>query len=223
MKYVLIALVVIGLAVGGWYAAWSSGMEPHLAQVNATIAHYNEQFKTATYRATFKAGSVHASGFPFGKKIVISRPNLAMVRGNETYAIEAASIELTFEDEAQGRYRVVFPDAIDAMYAEAGKAPEAYTVRLLDIPLLWTRVQDTSPACRGDACQAKSGAVLTQIGFQPPRMILIEASLGDKSEKIGFQMIALPKPLFRDIPRDPSYTVSIFVDMLRQALVFRGQ
>lgn len=223
MKYVLIALVGIGFAVGGWYAAWNSGMKPHLARVNTTIAHYNEQFKTTSYRATFKADSVYASGFPFSKKIVIAHPNLAMVWGNETYAIEAENIELTFEDEAQGRYRVAFPDAIGAIYAEAGKAPEAYTVKLLDIPLLWTRVQDTSPTCPGDDCQAKPGSVLTQIGFQPPGMILIEASLGNKSEKIGFKMIALPKPLFQDIPRDPSYAVSIFVDMLRQALVFKDQ
>lgn len=223
MRYLLVALVVLGLFVGGWYGAWSSGMRPHLVRVNATIAYYNEQFKTSSYRATFKADSVHAGGFPFKKKIIIDHPNLAMVWGNETYMIESEHIELVFEDKAQGRYRVMFPDAIRAMYAEAGKAPEAYTVKLQDIPLLWARVQDTSPMCRGDTCQAMPEAVLTQIGFQPPGMILIEASLGGKSEKIGFKMIALPKPLFMDIPRDPSYPVSIFVDMLRQALVFRNQ
>ncbi len=218
-KLLLISLaLIIGTAL--WYQSWNAAMKPHVARINQSITHYNQQFKTSNYRATFKSESVRASGFPFAHMVVIDKPNLAMVWGQETYAVETECIELHFEDAGQGRYRLVLPDAIHALYAEAGKAPEAYKVNVENSPTLWARVMDTSSFCKGESCQAKPDAVLSEIGFQPNGDITLDASLGDKTQKIGFPIMALPKPLFMPIPNDPSRPVSLFVGMLREALVF---
>lgn len=215
----ILLLALAGLVA--WYVSWSASMKPHVERVEKTIAHYNERFKTSTYRATFKAQSIHASGFPFSRSITIENPNLAMVWGRETYAVEASYLTLQFEDEAQGRYSVILPGAIEALYSEEGKAPEAYRIAVSNGPGLWARVKDTPPRCNDESCKAKPEELLSEIGFQLHGDILLDASLGERNEKIGFKLMALPKPLFMPIPNDPARPVSLFIGMLREELVFQ--
>ena len=219
-RLVLLAVVTIAALTAGC-VNWTSDMKPHVERIEASIAHYNEQFKTSTYRATFKSDAVYASGFPFSHSVTIKHPNLAMVWGKETYAIEAAYITLAFEDANQGRYRIELPRTIQALYAEAGKAPETYIVDVSDIPTLWIRVKDSVPICKNHpGCAAEPEAILAEIGFQPNGDIVLGAQMNDRSEQIGFSMMEMPKALFMPIPNDPSRAISLFVGMLREALVF---
>lgn len=223
MRRSLFILLIAAIGIVLWYGQWRASMAPHVKRIEATIAHYNERYKTTAYRATFKADAVYASGFPFARRVTVDHPNLAMVWGNETYAVEADYIILAIGDEGQGRYGISLPPTLHALYAEAGKVPESYSVSAAEAPSLWMRVQDVPPQCGDDACRARADAVLQQLGFQPHGAIVLTASLNGKSETIAFPMMALPKPVFMAIPADPSRPVSLFIGMLREALVFKDQ
>lgn len=214
----IIALPVAILA--GWYVKWSASMEPHITRVEQTIDAYNQRFKTSAYRATLKANGIYASGFPFQKTVVIDTPNMAMVWNNETYAIEAEYLKLHFEDKAQGRYSVSMPEEIQALYASPNTAPEAYKVSINTPPSIWLRVKDTRPQCKTQDCMATPEALLSEVGIQPNGTILLSAAMKDRSEQIAFPLQAIPKPYFLALPNDPSRAVSLFVGMLREALVF---
>lgn len=219
-KWTAIALIAF-VSLFVWHRIWLAGMQPHVKRIEETIAHYNQLYKSSTYRATIKAAEVRAAGFPFLKKVIIDQPNLAMVQGGITYAVETECIQLIFEDAKQGRYRAEIINDINALYAEAGKAPEAYVVKVSNMPSLWARVQDTSPRCVGEHCAAKPEKLLAELGFELKGDVLLTATLADRSERIGFNAAAIPKPIFMPIPSDVSRPLSLFVGMLREALVFK--
>lgn len=210
MKKLLLLILLLLAILGGWYATWRSGMGGHIDRVEATIAQLNQRYKTPRYRATIEYAAIKPSGFPFSRSITITSPRINMIEGRETYSIGLSHATLTYEDETQGRYRLRVSPETQALYAIEGSAPEHYRVSVSGMPGLWLRAGEGE----GDV------APLAQIGFQLAAETMLKAQLGDKTRDIAFRQMAFPKPLFIDIPGDIAYPVSIYVGMLREALVF---
>jgi hypothetical protein len=206
----IITLLVTAIGIAAWVGVWRSGMGTHVALIERSIAHYNQQFKTSSSRSTLKVSGIEAAGFPFAQRVVLRNPSISMVWGEETYAVEMSYITLALEDEREGRYRVTLAPESNALYAQPNRAPESYHVLLNAAPDIWARAgQGATPE-----------TILTQIGIATPHDILLEARLGTSSKKIGFPARTMPLPLFIPIPNDPSRGVSLYVGMLREALVY---
>lgn len=208
MKKTLLCAVLLLAVIGGWYIAWRSSMGTHVARVEATITELNHRYKTPRYRATIEYGSIKPTGFPFSRRVTILSPRINMIEGRETYSIGLSSATLSLEDE--GRYRLNISSDAMAFYATEGKAPEHYSLTVSGMPGLWLRAGEGKGA----------GAPLEQVGFQLTAQTTLKAQLGDETRDIGFRQMPFPKPMFIDIPRDIAYPVSIFVGMLREALVY---
>lgn len=212
-KYGITALIIL-LVMGAWYWSWSSAAAPHVSRVKATIAHYNEQYKTPRYRATIKAASIESSGFPFATRVVLREFEVTMVEGNQTFAVTIPLITLSLANEKRGEYDVSVSSDSGAFYSVNGSAPEQYSITAENIPSLSLSV------CNSKDCEAKQGDNLQFISGFLPKHLLLNASLNGKTQAIAFDF-PLPTPFSFLIPADISYPLSIYVGMYREALVLR--
>lgn len=202
------------LVLGAWYWSWSSAAALHVARVKATIAYYNQQYKTNFYRATIKNASVHSAGFPFATRIVLNDFEVTMVRGNETFAVSIPRVTLSMSNEKRGEYDVTISSASSALYSINGSAPEQYSIVADDVPSLALSI------CNSKDCEAKQEDVLQFISGFLPKHLLLNATLNGKTQAIAFDF-PLPTPFSFPIPADISYPLSIYVGMYREALVLR--
>jgi hypothetical protein len=222
----LIVILIIFLAVTfGWYVAWRAMLSADVARVKTSIAFQDQRFKTVNRFITFKANAVQPSGFPFHFRVVVKRPTLTMISGQETYAVSVDEISLTPVDSGQGRYRVSAPATVDALYAVSGGALENYRVTLSSVPALLLRAQGDSRECMdmpGSASCADVAADAPLISFavQMPASLTLHATLNSDSRDIGFTFTPLNIPLFATIPANIDGPLQIFVGMLREALVY---
>ena len=204
MRKLLIILAVVLAAMGGWYVAWKNIMADDVAQVKASIAHHAQAIRSVSHTAVFKADDVYATGFPFSFRVAVHRPTLTQVWGNESYAVSFEKIKLRRSDDA--RFEVDAPVAFNAMYAQVGKAPEQYRVKLNEMPTIWVASEGSGP--------------FTQYGSLLPKKLVLDVTLDGRTEQIGFDFL-MPLPMKAPIPADVSRPLQIFVGMLREALVFQ--
>lgn len=210
----LIILLLIALAIlGAWYMSWKNGMSSHIGLIERSIAEANQRYKTNAYRATIEHGAIHASGFPFKRAVRVEAPSITMIYGKETYAIRLPELYFTLEDELLRSFQLTLPSQATALYAIEGKAPENYSIDISGVPQVWMRVF-------GVHSKVPPNVTLREVGFQLPPEIMLNATLGDRTEKIAFRQMALPRPIFMKIPADISRPTYLFVGMLREALVF---
>lgn len=202
------------LVLGAWYWSWSSAAAPHVSRVKATIAHYNEQYKTPRYRATIKTASISSGGFPFATRVVLREFEITMIEGNQTFAVTIPRVTLSLSNEKRGEYDVDVSKDSGAFYAISGQAPEQYRISVGDLPSISLRT------CQEKDCMAKPGDVLQFISGFLPRHLPLDATLNGKTQAIAFDF-PLPTPFSLPIPADISYPLSIYVGMYREALVLR--
>lgn len=226
MRNVAYAFSACVLLVAGWYLIWSHLMAGDVARVKASIDHHYQRIKTAERYVTLKADEVYATGFPFGFRVAVARPTLSQVWGTQSYAISFDHIELEKVGDDDGRYRVIAPSSFDAMYAEEGKAPEKYRVSVNAMPGLLLRAAGSSRECPNlpgtKRCEpVADDAPLNAYAVQLPSNLVLEVSLNGKTQKIGFNFMPINLPIFQTIPDRMSGPLTIFVGMLREALVFK--
>lgn len=226
MKRAIIIFSAVFLAVIGWYLIWNSMMAEDVARVKATIAHHDARIKTMHRTMTLKAEDVYATGFPFGFRVRVDRPTLSKIWGKESYAVSFDHVELEKQDDAQGRYAVLAPNTLDALYAIEGSAPEKYTVTVNELPGVLVRAQGSSMQCSGlpgsARCEAVSDeAPLISYAAQMPRNVVLDVSLNGKTKQIGFTFMPLNIPVFMTIPAEMSGPLEVFVGMLREAMVYQ--
>lgn len=209
MRSLIIAIVVVLVAIGGWFVAWKSMMAADVAHVEASIKHRYEAIKAVSPHTTFKVDGVYATGFPFKFRVAVHRPTLTQIWGGETYAISFEKIELDVASDNQSLYRFKSPREFDAMYAKDGSAPEQYRIALSDAARI--SLQSDAP-----------GGPLTRYAAQLPQKLVLDVTLNGQTKQIGFDFpFALPMPIFTTIPADASRPLQIFVGMLREAMVFQ--
>lgn len=237
MRIAIISISVLLSAIAGWYLLWSQLMAGDVARVKASIDYHYQRIKTAERYVTLKADDVYATGFPFGFRVAVARPTLSQVWGRESYAVSFKKIELESMGGDDARYRVITPATFDALYAEEGKAPEKYRVALNKVPGLQLAAQIPSPLGGGLGwgrnkamphpdnaplpASPLQGEELKYFAVQLPRNLVLEVSLNGKTQQIGFNFMPINLPIFQTIPDRMSGPLTLFVGMLREALVFQ--
>jgi hypothetical protein len=227
MRKAIYAISACVLLVAGWYFLWTQMMTADVARVKASIDHHYQRIKTAERYVTLKADDVYATGFPFGFRVAVARPTLSQVWGTQSYAVSFEKIELESTGGDDGRYRVIAPSTFDAMYAEDGKAPEKYRVSVNAMPGLLLRAGGNSRECPNlpgaKRCEpVAEDAPLNAYAVQLPSNLVLDVSLYGRTQKIGFNFMPINLPIFQTIPDRMSGPLTLFVGMLREALVFQG-
>jgi hypothetical protein len=226
MKKFLTVLAILIALVGAYYAYWRSTLSDHVARVEATIVHHNEEFRKHNRWITLKADSVEPAGFPFKAKLRVDRPTLTFVWGKETYGASFPYIELQPRNERSGSYDVLYPVPLEAVYAADGKAPEEYSVELVTPMPVILRAQGDSRACPnlpGTQPCKQVGATDPLISFaaQLPHKMVLKVGYLDDSSEIGFETVPLPVQVFMAIPKEADRPLQVFVNMLREAMIFQ--
>jgi hypothetical protein len=214
-------VVVLTLA---WFGVWYAMLAGDVARVKASLAYHNEAMRERSATVNLKFDAVYATGFPFRFAIGVDRATLSMIDGDESYAISIPRLTLEPTDASDGRYRVVLPDAIEALYAKSGAAPEHYTVRANPLPELALSARPARDRCgpmTGKTCAAvASDAPLVSYAVGLPSSITLTMTLGQESRDAAFPLMAISVPFFQDIPADMRYPLEMFVRVLREALVY---
>jgi hypothetical protein len=223
LKYALPALLI---AFALWYGAWRALMAPQVAQVKASIAHHDAAIRAINRSASLRADGVSPAGFPFGFRVRVARPTLAEIWSKVSYAVSFESVELERVNTKEGRYRLILPDTVEAIYAEDGKAPERYVVKASTVPAVLLRATESSSRCPNipgvKPCPpAADGAPLISFAVSLPSQLTLDASMSGQTKQIGFTFIAMEIPVFHAIPSNLSRPLQLFVGMLREALVFK--
>lgn len=225
MRRFFVLVGIAGLLIVAWFIAWHSLMAADVARVKASIAYHDTAIKALQPHVTLKADDVQATGFPFGFRILVIRPILSQITGNESFAISLPSVELQKVDTPEGRYRVLAPDTFEAMYAEQGAAPEQYQIRVSPVPAVLLRAQGNSQRCSplpgAQHCPAVAeDAPLISFAAQLPESLMLDVTLNDKTKHIGFHFTPVNVPIFMTIPADMDRPLQLFVGMLREAMVY---
>ena len=212
----------------GRYGFWSWTISDDIARVRATIDHHNQQFKAGNRFVVLKSDGVSASGFPFAFHVKVTRPTLSMIYGKETFAVSLPALYLAPRNRAQGKYEVIIPNEIDALYAKDGEAPENYVVTLDKMPDILLRAQADSGECSmlpgAPPCpDVAADAPLISYAAKLPTRLTLHVTLGPESRDIGFDFMPLSIPIFAAIPTDADRPLQIFVGMLREAVVFKAK
>lgn len=219
----LLALLLV------WFAIWFVMMRPHVARIEASLKYQNEQQKI--YGAfkpilNIKYDDVYATGFPFRFEVAVVRPTLSMIYVNETYAVSFPQVTLSSSDSALGRYRVNVPATIEAFYAKDGGVPEHYTATARPVPDLLLSAQAADVKCgplTGKACSpVAADAPIVSYAVGLPKAIQLHMVLNGKTRDVHFPIapVEIKLPIFRTIPNDLSTPLEIFVNILREGLVF---
>ena len=208
-----------------WLGVWSWLMAGDVARVKASIDYQYAKLRTHNHMMSIEADAVFATGFPFAFKVGVTRATLSMVDGDETFAISIPELTLVPMDSGQGSYRVLLPDAVEALYAKAGAAPEHYVVRVDAMPKLLLSAADSKKQCgpmAGTACVdvARDAPLISYaVGLEKP--ITVHMQLGSETRDATFDVPKIPVPIYQEIPADLSRPLQLFVGVLREALVFK--
>jgi hypothetical protein len=216
--------VVLTLA---WFGVWYAMLAGDVARVKASLAYHNEAFRATKSTVNFKADAVYPTGFPFRFAVGIDRPTLSMVDGDESFSVSFARVTLTPLDAAQGTYRLNLPAEVEALYAKNGQAPEHYFVTADMVPQVQLSARDAKARCgpmTGTPCpEVAADAVLASFALGLPKTITLTMTLNGASRAAAFPLspIAINVPVFQPIPADVSWSLQLFVGVLREALVHK--
>lgn len=223
-RTLLLAIATIALTLGTYYAIWYHGLSDDVARVEATLAHHNAEFRKQNRWVTLKADSVGRTGFPFAARVLVKRPTLTFVRGDETYGVSLPWAMLTERDAASGTYEVTYTPTAEALYAKSGQAPEEYAVTPDHAPVLLMRAQGDSRECSpflgAQRCpEVGAEAPLITFAVQLPESITLTMALNGKEKKANFKLIPVNIPLYQRIPAEMDRPVEMLVLILREALI----
>lgn len=225
MRQLLKIFGVIFAITALWLTVWMLMMRADVARVKASITHHNEAFRTANTYVNFKADDVYATGFPFRFQVVVARPTLSMVDGDESFSVSFARVLLTPTDAGQGRYHVELPREVEALYGKNGTAPEHYFVVADIVPQLSLSAADSKKPCGpmvGKACvdvAADAPIISYAVGFAPS--ITLSMTLNGETRAANFPLPPIPVPVFQPIPSAVAGSLQLFVGVLREALVYK--
>ncbi|MES2984824.1 MAG: hypothetical protein V4735_06535 [Pseudomonadota bacterium] len=209
-----------------WYGIWSGIMAADVARVRTSIEFQNQRLKANNRQMTLKSDGVSAVGFPFHFRVGVTRATLSMISGNETYAVSIPQLTLEPLSSDEGRYRVVLPPVVDAMYAVDGAPPESYIVTISPVPAVQLRAQGDSNTCSPFPGSARCPAVAADaplISYAPqvPSSLTLDMQLNGETRTASFTMTPLNVPMFAPIPANMTHPLELFIGVLREALVFK--
>ena len=220
----------LALAVAlAWYGIWSVLVAADVARVKNSIAYQYQHLRTANRFVSLEADSVSAAGFPFAFHVVVRRATLSMVDGNETFAVSIPELTMEKMDSAQGIFRVILPNTVQALYAKDGQAPEHYLARVDAMPVLNLSAQDATNPCgfgTDRACPpVAADAPLVSYALAVPKAISVHMELAADARDVTFDLapMALPVPVYQPIPANMSGPLQLAVGVLREALVYKKQ
>jgi len=228
IKRILIILLGALLLLGIIYGAWRWSMGDDVARIQATVDYHNKQIQTINRATQLKVNRVHAIGFPFHSRVRIEQPTLSYVFGDETYKVMLDYADFTARDSGQGSYTVDYPNLIQALYAKSGGTPENYTVTIDNHINLLMRAQGDSQQCSGFPGAARcpdaaATAPLITIAPQLPASITLTMTLNGQSKQAGFTLQPVAIPIYQTIPADLQSPLELFINVLREAMVFQGK
>ncbi len=207
MRSAIKFLLMASACVAVWYGAWAWIVASNVAQVKATIAYHNQQLKSVTPHMVLKAEAVEGSGFPFAFNVRLRDLQLSMIDGNETYLVRLNEVYLKPTGDADS-YRFHMRDQLDVLYAADKAQPEHYHVTISDVLGFMLKAE-------------KAGGVLTQYrAFLPPKMTML-MELNGESKNATFTMPIVDFLTYYDIPKHAERPLWLFVNVLREALVFK--
>lgn len=207
-KKYIIALGIAAVAYSGWWYLSAGNLRDG---VSLTIEEVQHHIRVGNPNARLHVDGVHVSGFPLARRATIENARISTVYGDETFAVEAASIHVT-RGSKDGEYRwQVAGNAGGALYAKEGATPEEYR---------FTWDHDVMMHSMGDGGTTR----LSDVAFALPESVTIDAALGEKNKKINFAFDALKRlaaSQIQPLPKDMSPAVMLMVGTLREALVYR--
>jgi len=226
MKKLLTIFALLLILTTAYYGVWRTMLADDVARIEATIAYHNTEFRKANRWVTLKADSVTASGFPFRARVMVKRPTMTFVWGEETYGVSLPWAELSLSDAASGTYAVTYSPTVEAVYAKSGQGPEEYIVTPRETLAVLLRAQGDSRQCSGfpgaaRCAEVPADAPLISYAVQLPSSLTITMELNGKAKDASFKMIALNMPIYQKIPAEMDHAVHLFVGVLREALVFQ--
>ncbi len=226
MKKLMLILAILLTLTGGYYGIWRYRLADDVARIEATLDHHNREFRSHNRWVTLKADAVKPAGFPFASVVRVERPTLTFVWGEETYGASIPWVELSLRDAASGTYAVTYAATIEAVYAKNGQAPEEYEVRPEPAPALLLRAQGDSRQCSnfpgGMRCPpAALDDPLISFAAQLPPTLNLHITYQGNTKQVAFTLPAINIPLYQRIPAEADRPLELFVNILREAMVFQ--
>lgn len=204
----LIAAGVAFVGYCGWWYMAAGTMKNDVALMIEEVQHH---IRVGNPSARLHVDGVSRAGFPFAAKASIENARISAVYGDETFAVETATMHVS-RGSKDGEYRFEIPaNAGGALYAKQGAAPEEYR---------FTWDNPVAMKTAGDGGTKR----VSEVAFGLPESVTIDASLGDKNKKIGFTFNSMQQfaaAQLQPLPKDISPAVMLMVGTLREALVYR--
>lgn len=228
MRNILIICALVLFAIAAWYGVWTWMVSGDVARIEKTIAYHNTRIKNANTSTQLRANKVHAVGFPFHFRVRVEEPTLSSVTGDETYSLSFDYVELTPRDASEGSYVVTYPNLVHALYAKSGSAPEIYTASADQPIALLVRALGNSQQCSGmpgaQRCpDAAPDAPIISLAAGLPAQLTLSMTLNGQTKQALFQLPSVQVPIYQTIPEDWQSPLTLFVGVLREALVYRTQ
>lgn len=205
-KFAIAAAAALIAYSAWWYMAASTLRD----DVFAVVEEVQHHIRVGNSNARLHVDGVHVSGFPFAQRASIEAARFSVIYGDETFAVELPHMVVT-RGSKDGEYRWQVPgNQGSALYAKVGTAPEAYTFSW-DHALTLRSFGDSTTRLR-------------DVAFMLPEAVTIKATLGTKTQAIGFtfdtiRRVALSRS--QPLPQDVSSAIMLMVGTLREALVYR--
>lgn len=204
-------LIAAGVAVIGYTGWWYMAAGALKDDVSLVIEEVQHHIRVGNVNARLHVDGVSRAGFPFAPKAELENARVSVVYGDETFAVETASMHVS-RGSKDGEYRFEIPaNAGAALYAKEGASPEEYRFS-------W----DNAVAMKtmGDGGTKR----VSDVAFGLPESVTIDASLGGKTKQIGFTFNSLQQlgaSRIQPLPKDISPAVMLMVGTLREALIYR--
>lgn len=231
MFYIPFRLIgILALLLAAWYGIWYFSMSADVKRIELTLKHHEQRIEELPSDINLQFENVHAVGFPLNSAVAIGSLTLELRTFHGEYmSARLDNVKLEKVNAGEGRYRVVLPETLLANYTQNGKE-ERYRVYANEMPVVMLRAQADSRTCMSmpgtpRCAEVGSDNPLITYAIQLPKYLLLtaqEASHGE--EKIEFNFpVSTPMPFFTNIPAEAERPLSLFIGMLREALIFRNQ
>lgn len=204
-------LIAAGVAIvgySGWWYMSATALRDDVSQVIEEVQHH---IRVGNPSARLHVDGIGIAGYPFAPKASLENARISVVYGDETFAVETETLHIA-RGYKEGEYRFEMPVNVGgALYAKEGASPEEYR-------FTWDNAVVMNSM--GDGGTKR----LSDVAFTLPESVTINASLGDKTKKIGFTFNSLQQlgaSRIQPLPKDISPAVMLMVGTLREALIYR--
>lgn len=238
MRAIKIGVILIALILV-WFAVWYVLMQPHVARVKASLAYQDKRWQTLISRREppqisilkfpmkLEVESIRAHGFPFKFQVEVIKPRLSITEFGETFVVAVPRVLLEPTDRALGTYRVTASPQIEAEYRLKDGPDEHYQVAVEGMPQLNLSARDSKILCgpmTGEVCQpvaADAPLISYAYGF-PASTVVLHITLNNETRDATFHLPAINIPVYQEIPDDISRIQELFVNVLREVMVFKA-